>query len=264
MVPARNISARGARLNRIVKALSLLALASSSLGAAAQSPGTRVDDAFTRLGMATQATVRLTGRDWAAGVPTDVWVTAAIEHKPSERAVRLELTSYANGQITHRAVGDGTTLWLYDFARRSYSSLEYASSDGALKPDWRARLFTTLGLRAGGAVAFVSRTLADAFGPGAGNMWTPFFPTSTVESSPEGVVARATTPTPATTTYQLNPAGVLTGIIHLGIVEEANGWTGPAWNVSVLPGVLPDDADFVFVAPVGARAVSLERRQSGG
>jgi hypothetical protein len=264
MVPARNISARGGGLIRIVKALSLLALASSSLAAAGQSPAVRIDDAFARLGMATKATVRLTGRDWNAGVATDVWVTAAIEHKPAERAVRLELTSYLNGQIAQRAVADGNTLWLYDFGRNAYSSLEYASSDGALKPDWRARLFTTLGLRAGGPVAFVGRTLADAFGPGAANMWTPFFPTASLESVADGVIARATTPTEATTTYQLSPAGEITGIIHLGIVEEANGWTGPAWNVSILPNVLPDDADFVFVAPVGARAVSLERRQAGG
>lgn len=216
-----------------------------------------------RLSQVEKVTVETTGNERRGKDWIQVKVAAGLWLAPAENKVKLEVMTFENGKLVARQAADGQSLWDFDARANTYSSLVYADEDG-LFTDWKQRVFRTLRLRTAGVTAFTVRLLDDAFGTGlSSGRWQPWIPVSSVSRVDTNVSCRAVNPAPNDTLYLLDGSDD-DGFTLLGATldqfDVSRQRVDKHWETTLTTGSLPENVDFGFVPPRGARVVTIDQR----
>lgn len=219
-----------------------------------------------KLNQTDKVTIETTGSERRGSTFVNLKVTAGLWYAPAEGKVKLEVMSFEDGKLVSRQAADGQSLWNFDVRSNTYSSLMYTNEDG-LSNDWKQRVFRTLKLRTTGATAFTVRFLDDAYGTGLSTgHWQPWIPVSTVTRVDKSVACEAKSPGPNYTLYQLDGSDD-DGWTLLGANYDQNDANGQRldkhYQLTITPGQLPDNVDFGFVPPRGAKVVTIDQRLGG-
>ncbi len=177
------------------------------------------------------------------------------------QVAQMELLDYRDDQLRKRVAGDGERFWAYDLIGKVYTSTEYGTASYTGKE--KERLFQNMLLRLKGEQTFLARLVKDAFGgsTGARSAWVPWRPNSNVSVRGEDIVCASDAPTPNRLTYSLEQTpGFGFSLKNVSYFEEtriSNRVRTTQWTVSIFRDHLPEGTSWLFVPPVGSRAVSV-------
>lgn len=249
-----------------MKFAALLACLSPVFSFGQTSPEDMMMMGLYRLNQTDKVTIETTGSERRGSTFVNLKVTAGLWYAPAEGKVKLEVMTFENGRLVSRQAADGQSLWNFDVRANTYSSLMYADENG-LSNDWKQRVFRTLRLRTTGVTAFTVRILDDAYGTGLSTgRWQPWIPVSTLTRVDKSVASEAKSPGPNTTLYVLDGSDD-EGWSLLGANFDQYDSTGQRldkhYQLSVTAGELPDNVDFGFVPPRGAKVVTIDQRVGG-
>jgi hypothetical protein len=277
-----------------VVAVALFAAAITSAFAQITAEEKSILSGFTSLRAEKEIMLELDGTD-KFGAKTSVLYSNAFFNwdplKPDSFA-KVEVNDYLNGNHTHRIVGDGTTLWGYDFTKNAYTSFRYGAYSGTLAPDFRANMLQELTTNSRGTTVFMSRMLREVFS-GDIAQYRTWFPGAqitllTKTSSPPVM----TDPVDQNRSYvadDLNlyviytytPRTQRSSAFHFSRPDLNSPWSlseiyyadsqtaGSSvvrfvdWRITVHTGVLPLSTNYVFVPPTNARAIANVKGQGG-
>lgn len=232
---------------------------------AAQSPAAeivqRMSNAYTFTASSGRVRLSLAGMERVGDseVPFALradWMTSVTEG--GYPGVFLDFNLIQNGATVQRLVGDGVMLWNYRVARNDFSGFAYGNPDGAPSAGFVGRLVKGLQQQARGVAGWPARLLGDLFAPSATAQWRPWMPAATVTMSgdvvSEAIGSRYRVEYTLASPAQGEPerlasirfSEVSTLGEHARIVE---------WVMRVEDRPTPDDANFRFVPPAGARAL---------
>ncbi|MBL8065449.1 MAG: hypothetical protein JNM34_06270 [Chthonomonadaceae bacterium] len=236
------------------------------VGMAQPSPRDVMDSALDRLAMSDKVAVTTLGAEVRGTRVVDVKVTIAFYYKPLDHVLRLEAMTWEDAKLVSRQVADGEVLWDFDARANTYSSLVYGDL-GKLLPNWKSKVFRTLRLRTSGVTAFTFRLLDDAFGPGRGiQAWTPWVPMARSQMVDKSIQFTAKSPGPNKTTYGYD-GDPESGYRLLGAAFRL--WDSDEqavlkrWDTALTVDSLPDNTDFGFTPPRGAKPVVIDQRLGG-
>ncbi len=175
--------------------------------------------------------------------------------------VQMEMLDYRDDQLRKRVAGDGERFWAYDLIGKVYTSTEYGTVAHAGKE--RERLFQNMLLRLKGEQTFLARLVKDAYGGtlNASTAWMPWRSSSTVSVQGENIVCTSTAPSPNRLTYSLQQTPgfgfTLMGVDYFEEARIGSKVRTTQWTVSIYRDHIPDGTSWVFIPPVGSRAVSV-------
>lgn len=90
--------------------------------------------------------------------------------------LQVDLETYSNGVQTRRILGDGNSLWVYNFSLHQYSATSYGGTAGLARPDtYGADLLDDLNWAATGPDGYMAKLLRQVYNPGSPNYtsWMP-------------------------------------------------------------------------------------------
>lgn len=250
--------------NSVVKSVALFSLLIPVACVAQTSPENMMRQAFQRLGLSEKVSIETTGAEIRGKQLVNVRVVIGYQQVLADSLARIEVMTFEDGRLISRQAGDGLNLWDFDARANTYSSSTYATSERGLLADWKQRLFHTLRLRTSGVTAFTFRHLDDAFGTGLkDDRWVPWIPVSALKREQTNVISRAGTPALNDTTYKLagdDESGFSIEGSEFTLYDSAGDKSVKHWETTITPGQLPENTDFGFVPPKGARAIAVDQR----
>jgi hypothetical protein len=222
-----------------------------------------MDGALTELGTHNRLTLILNGTENDGGKVHSFSAVLKVGFSlvTSRQVVQMELLDFRDNQLRKRVAGDGERFWDYDLMGKVYTSTEYGTARYAGKE--RERLFQNMLLRLKGEQTFLARLIKDTYGGtlNASTAWVPWRPSSSVSVQGENIVCTSTAPSPNRLTYSLQQTpGFGYTLMGVDYFEEAlvgNKLRTTQWTVSIMRDHIPDGTSWVFVPPVGSRAVSV-------
>lgn len=227
-------------------------------------PQSMMTQALSRIASSDKIAVEATGTEKRGTTLVELKSTVGFYYRPAEGRVLIEVLNFEDGKLTGRVAGDGLRLWSFDGRANTYSSYGYGTEDKGLDANWSAKFFQSLRLRTSGPAAFAAKVLDDAMHLGTkASVWSPWVPTATVERLENTVVCNAGNPAPNTTTYFLDGDDV-SGYTLTGARFVQAGGQPKKWELTFTLGALPENSDFGFVPPRGARMVSVGQATGGG
>jgi outer membrane lipoprotein-sorting protein len=126
--------------------------------------------------------------------PRTITDAAELHIQSDATRIRAELLERQNGNLLHRAVGDGTTRWLYHVGRNEFSNSVYGAYQGAQPADMRSRLFQGLNQGSLGPASTLTRLAQDIFG-GDVAQYREWLPLATVTLLQSGSTSDTVRPT---------------------------------------------------------------------
>jgi len=248
-------------LNSIRVTVLLVALAAGA-GAFGQLTGPEADinnaliAARTNLNMAFQLSgVRQTGSDVEA-IDTDVYFS--LVSVSANTLAKVEIDQSIGGKPTTMVIGDGLTLWRYDYPTNTYSALQYGAYNGAPPVGYADAVLKSLQSLVSGQSAQAVGLLREIY-EGLNAQYTSWMPgvtpTSTWAGSTETVNYSTAIGNPRALRFTI-AAGQLSTIGY-SESETAFGLTRiTQWVMSIYPGnTLTAPSGFVFNMPAGAKPV---------
>ncbi|MBS1712721.1 MAG: hypothetical protein JST30_00140 [Armatimonadetes bacterium] len=234
------------------------------IGAAQMGPQGMMVQALGRIASSDQIAVEATGTEKRGTTLVELKSTVGLLYRPAEGRVLIEVLNFENGKLVGRIAGDGLRLWSFDGRANTYSSYGYGTEDKGLDANWSAKFFQSLRLRTNGPSAFATKVLDDAMHLGTkATAWLPWIPTATVERQENSIVCNAGNPAPNTTTYFLDGDDESGYSLTAARFVQAGGQP-KKWDLTFTLGTLPENTEFGFVPPRGARMVSVGQATGGG
>ena len=124
-----------------------------------------INDSLIGLRASTGVIFHLEGHEWVnnASAPIQCDLFYSVRYNGSQPFVQVELTSFLNGKVSDRIVGDGTTLWIYNCRTFEYSATAYGTYSGKVAPNYLRDLLLMVYSKARGAAVYPARLLKETF-----------------------------------------------------------------------------------------------------
>lgn len=184
--------------HRLVRPTILLAAIAASCSSFAQSAND-VQNAFRRFAASGNLKMTLTGHEYSNGLRQSIRSDAAYLQATDSNgrlAAMVEVVSYLDGILLHRAAADGKTLWGWNPRLREYTAIDYSGLGSSGQRAHFGPLTDGLGSIVSGPGAHLVRILrdvlhnADTAGPNGAifRSWTPGFSPQFVTEASGSVV----------------------------------------------------------------------------
>lgn len=242
------------------------------LSASAFSQGIPPDEAVIRPELATLATfpaifLDLFGADTMAGKATGfeyrayMQNTVQIVNGNTRVITEINITEY-NGsgsaaQPMMSLIGDGVTLWRYDYVNNTYAATDYGTYSGPQPPDYTGTLFRDLTSLSDGYMSFVIQFLKQTYEI-SGVMYQSWMPGVAASIDQYNSVTYSIgTPPRRTITFNNLQTGALKEVDYTdsttvrGIARSTN------WRMPIQSLTATDPNMYKFTPPLGARAIAL-------
>jgi hypothetical protein len=284
----------GMKFVAVALAFVSVAAASAQISAAEQP----IEDAFVQLRQESQIMLELDGTDQYGPKTTTLYANAFFDWDPINvnKFAKAEVNDFFDGIHAHRIVGDGTTLWGYDFTRNAYTSLRYGSYSGPEPEGFRGNLLQEVAINSKASTVFLARMLREIYSSDTSlaSHYRTWFPgaqitTLTKTSTPPQMVDPVDTNRTYTADdlnfyilYTYTPRTQRSGVFHFTRADLTKPWALSEfyyadaqqvnssvqrvlnWRITVRTGSLPASTNYVFVPPTNARAIANVKGQSGG
>ncbi|HTQ10654.1 MAG TPA: hypothetical protein VMI31_11320, partial [Fimbriimonadaceae bacterium] len=124
-----------------------------------------IESAFKLLRANNEILAVLSGTDRIGSTTSTLYSNAFFDWDMAnpDSFAKAEINDYVNNAHLRRIVGDGTTLWSYDFARNSYTTFRYGAYSGAPPQGFRSNMLQELGSSARGSTVYLARLLKEVF-----------------------------------------------------------------------------------------------------
>lgn len=248
--------------------------------------------AFSLLRQEKEVMFELDGTDQMGSRTTNFYSNAYFQWDPNnpDAFAKSEINDFVNNVHTHRIVGDGQTLWSYDFGQNAYSAFNYGAYSGAPPEGFRTNLLQEMASSSKGPTIFLARMLREIFA-GTNAQYTPWLPMATVTYIVKGSVPM-TDPVATNRTYagdDQNSFVVYTyatrpqrsAAFHLVRSSITDPWSlGEIyyadlqklsaantrfldWKIVVRTVPFPANATYIFKPPTTARPIANVKGQGG-
>lgn len=209
--------------------------------------------------------VNLTGTEDTGGTTksfqTDLWWEST-GSGTAGALCRIESSTWWNGALTTKTVGDGTVMWAYDSGRNRYTVATYGTFNRSVPTTYVHGAIEAFKATALGPTQYLARMLSDTFGSAA-VQYTPWMrskiagETSYTDVEP-GYVAydignpvyrwiRFTVSQDALGNYQLS------GIDLRDVTQVGGSTRTTTWTATIDTTSTPPAGTFVFTAPPGSQ-----------
>lgn len=254
-----------------------------------------IHSAFATFRTQPEVMIAIDGTDQLGSRTNVIYSNAFFKWDPAQpnSFAKTELNEYLNGARMKRIVGDGMTLWSYDFAKNTYSASRYGSYGAAQPQGFRASMLFELTNATSGPSVFLARTLREIFS-GDFAQYRSWFPMAQItvvsDVAPTRSMVDPIVPSRSYTgdqlnfyvVYTYNPRVRRSGAFHFSRSDVTKPWTlaevfyadGTSlnastprlvdWRMTFHTGMLPASTNYVFVPPTNARAIANARSRSGG
>ena len=213
--------------------------------------------------LSTNASVflQMTGQDVAGGVTTPFTYATYLQVSQVGSRVydQVNVTYYdAAGKPQMCLVGDGVTLWRYDYRSNSYSAVNYGTYSGNQPADYTGAMFRDLTSLSQGYMSYPILLLRQIYGVDGASYqsWLPGVnPASDVAGN---IVYSIGTPPRRTITFMLS-TGALTDVVYDDVTTLRNLQKKTDWTIHIVGGPTMNPTLFKFVPPYGAKPVAGPR-----
>lgn len=231
----------------------------------------RMAEALGRLADTGKFTITTSGEEKVGETIRALQVSTALEFSniggiPTVKAEQIVLR---DGAIVHRLAADGSRLWVWDPFKKEYASISYQVSQGDPREDYLRTMIFNFVKWSPREASFNSRLLQEAFlTPNQSERWTPWTGPSNVTMQDNQITCEALSGNPSMVRYYVTKPDEylpfeLTGA-NIYRQEKLNtGWYESNLTMQMYYDALPDDTDFTFTPPAGAKPRVISARQAG-
>jgi hypothetical protein len=173
--------------------------------------------------------------------------------------LQVNIIGYIGNSPAVRIVGDGVTLWRYDYEHNTYSAVNYGTYSGAQPADYNARFFRYLGSITDAYSAYSVKFLEQVYTPsGAAYFsWAPG--TTPVQSVSGPIVYSVGNPQSPRRTITFTLTGTPNVIGSIDYHDVAGTYRTPVvtdWTLTPTTLTQVDTSFFKFAPPANAKAVA--------
>ncbi len=176
---------------------------------------------------------------------------------------QVEVVCYNAGKPYLRIVGDGVTLWRYDYLNNTYSATVYGTYSGPQPYDYSNTFFRYLSAISEGYISYQTLLLKQIYGTNGASYqsWMPGI--TPVVDAEENVTYSMGQPPRRTITFSFGLAGVMTGSLQsISYDDVANVGRSKKtidWSMTIVSNLAIDPLEFKFVPPAQARLIAGPR-----
>ncbi|HVT13378.1 MAG TPA: hypothetical protein VHE55_14015 [Fimbriimonadaceae bacterium] len=267
-------------------AIALLAVAAGSAYAQLTPDEKNIGAAFALLRQNNEIMLELNGAEQYGARTTNLYSNAYFKWDPlnPDSFAKSEINDFVNNVHTHRIVGDGQTLWSYDFNQNTYSAFHYGSYSGPPPEGFRTNLLQEMASASKGQTIFLARMLREVFG-GVVATYTTWLPMATITYVGKGTTTESMKDPVANRTYVASDVDAFvvytyptrpqrSAAFHLTRPDQTQPWAISEiyyadlqrisastsryvdWTITVHTTAFPFAATYIFKPPTTARPIA--------
>jgi len=249
-----------------------------------------IESAFAQLRADNEVMLALNGTDQVGPKTTALYSNAFFQWDPlnPDSFAKAEINDYVNNAHLRRIVGDGTTLWSYDFLRNTYSTFIYGSYTGGQPSGFRSNMLEELSTSSQASTVYLARMLKEIFS-GKAAIYTTWLPGATVTLvSKSSQTTSMKDPVDANRTYTADDTNFYvvytypsrpqrSAAFHFTLPDTTKPWVlseifyadlqhlNPStprlldWTITVYTDNFPETPNFVFVPPANSHSIANAR-----
>ncbi|HWA83368.1 MAG TPA: hypothetical protein VG820_08050 [Fimbriimonadaceae bacterium] len=267
-------------------AIALLAVAAGSAYAQLNPDEKNIGAAFSLLRQNGEIMLELNGTEQVGARTTNLYSNAYFKWDSlnPDSFAKSEINDFVNNVHTHRIVGDGQTLWSYDFNQNAYSAFHYGAYSGPPPEGFRLNLLQEMTSASKGQTVVLARMLREIFG-GVTAQYTTWLPMATVTWVGKGTTTESLKDPIANRTYVASDQDAFvvytyatrpqrSASFHLTRADLTQPWSLSEiyyadlqrinasnsrfvdWTITVHTSAFPFEATYIFKPPTTARPIA--------
>lgn len=223
-----------------------------------------IQTAMTALSTNSSTYLQMTGTDMTAGVLTGYQYASYFNvAQVGERLYdRVNITTYTGSGIYAKPVmsliGDGITLWRYDYVNNTYSAVTYGTYSGTQPADYTGTLFRCLTAMGEGYTSFPIMLLRQIYS-GTLPSYQSWMPGVIPSLDTLGNAVYSVGQPPRRTITFVLSTGALTDVVYDDVTTMRGVQKKTDWTIHIVSGPTLAAPDFTFTPPRGARPIAGPR-----
>jgi len=219
-----------------------------------------IQSAMQALSTNTSIFLQLTGTDKTDSLITGYTYSTYIDVSQVGSRVydRVNITAYTGSGIYAKPevslIGDGVTLWRYDYVNNTYSAINYGNYSGNQPSDYTGTLFRYMASMSQGYMSFPIMLLRQIYGVDHASYqsWMPGVQPANVLGNVEYSIGN---PPRRRISFQM-AAGVLTDVVYDDATTMRGLQKNTDWTMHIVAGPTMNSGLFSFTPPRGAHVIA--------